>query len=486
MMKCRLVSHNSLVFVQIDNMSIIRSCARRGFSLVEVILANSILILLVTALVGAWLYGQESTVLAGNRVQAAFFAEEGLEAVRNIRDSNFTEVSNGTYGLAISGNEWLLSGSSDTNGIFTREIEISSLDSDRKEIVSTVTWQQNAQRVGSVSVISRLSNWMQVIDLIGDWSNAIVTSTLNLSGNNDGLKIAVSGDYVFLIRSASNPDFIVVDVSNPAAPVQVASLNLAGTLANIAVSGDYAYVTSNDNNAELLIVDISNPITPSLAGTYNAPNTTDGRAVFVSGTTVYMGRSDSGSTDEFLIINASNPASPVLIGSLNLSGNANEISVLGNYAFIASSNNSQELQVVNITNPSTPTLTGSLNLSGNTDALTIAAYGSTVVIGQGSTMYLVNVATPASPSVLGSISAGGTVNDTNLGNSNTYAFVASSNNSAEFQVINITTSSAPSTLESLNLSGNSRLLGIAYDAINDRAYAVSNANTQEFFIFLPQ
>jgi hypothetical protein len=199
-----------------------------------------------------------------------------------------------------------------------------------------------------------------------------------------------------------------------------------------------------------------------------------------------MGRVDNAATNEFLIVNASNPASPVWTGSLNLSGNANEISVLGNYAYVASSNNSQELQVVNITNPSVPTLAGSLNLSSNTDALTITSFGSTVAIGQGSTLYLVNVTTPASPSVLGSINTGGTINDISLGNSNTYAFLASSNNSAEFQVINITTSSLPSTLESLDVSGNSGLLGIAYDAATDRAYGVSTANTQEFFIFLPQ
>lgn len=136
-----------------------------GFSLVEVMLASSLFVLLVTALVGAWLYGQESTMLAGNRARAVMLAEEGLEAARNIRDADFANLTNGTHGLAISGNQWILSGSSDTNGIFTRQIEISPIDADRKEITGTVTWQQNPQRDGSVSATTYLTNWH---DTFGD------------------------------------------------------------------------------------------------------------------------------------------------------------------------------------------------------------------------------------------------------------------------------------------------------------------------------
>src|SRR3989344_2787064 len=83
-----------------------------GFSLVEVILSTSVFVLLVTALVGAYLYGQESTALAGNRARAALLAEEGLEAARNIRDAGFPNLTDGAYGLTTTSNQWNLSGSS--------------------------------------------------------------------------------------------------------------------------------------------------------------------------------------------------------------------------------------------------------------------------------------------------------------------------------------------------------------------------------------
>src|SRR3989338_3981762 len=117
----------------------------KGFSLVEVILSSAVFVLLVTALSCAYLYGQESTALAGNLARASMLTEEGLEAVRNIRDggNGVANLLNGTYGLTTTGNIWNLSGSSDTNGIFTRSVTISNVDSKRKLVTSNVTWQQN-------------------------------------------------------------------------------------------------------------------------------------------------------------------------------------------------------------------------------------------------------------------------------------------------------------------------------------------------------
>lgn len=131
-----------------------------GFSLVEVILASAVFALLVTVLVGAYLYGQESTALAGNRARAVLLAEEGLEAVRNIRDPAFVNLTDGTYGLTTTGDQWDLFGSQDTSDIFTRQVVVSSVDTTRKSVAVNVTWQQNPQRSGIVSLVTYLTNWI--------------------------------------------------------------------------------------------------------------------------------------------------------------------------------------------------------------------------------------------------------------------------------------------------------------------------------------
>ena len=132
---------------------------KRGFSLVEVLLAVSIFGLVVTVLTGGLIYGQQSTAMAGMRARAAILADEGLEAIRNIRDASFSNLTDGTYGLTTTGNQWNLSGVSDVTDIFTRAITISAVDANRKLVTSAVTWQQNLQRAGQIQLVTYLTNW---------------------------------------------------------------------------------------------------------------------------------------------------------------------------------------------------------------------------------------------------------------------------------------------------------------------------------------
>ena len=134
----------------------------RGFSPVEVLLAATLFGFLAVALIGAIVYGQQSTANSGDRARAAFLAEEGIEATRNIRDSAFSNVADGTFGLTQTSNQWAFSGSSDTSGIYTRQLNISSTGADRKNITSTVTWPV-AGGTSQISTSSLLTNWMATI-----------------------------------------------------------------------------------------------------------------------------------------------------------------------------------------------------------------------------------------------------------------------------------------------------------------------------------
>lgn len=459
--------------------------AKRGFSLIEVLLAGSIFVLLVTALVGAYLYGNEAAALAGNRGRAVFIAQEGLEAVRNMRDQSFGNIPDGMYGLSTSSNQWSFAGSQDTVGIFTRQIVISSIDAKRKSVTANVTWQQNAQRSGIVSLPTRLNNWIARVS--GNWASPIQAGSMNISGNNNGRKIQAAGNNVVMILSGGNPNFFVINVSNPASPSTIGSLNLTGTPTNIAVSDTTVSVSNTSNGQELQIIDISTPSAPSVVGVFNAPGNADANGVFANGTMVYFVRQNS-AQNEFFIINATTPSAPYAVGSLNLSGNGNEVFVSGNYALIASSNNSQELQIINISAESSPTIAGSLNLPGAADALTVGLTGTTALMGQGGSFTTVNVSNPGSPTILGSITDLDSVNDIaiNLGNLNTNAYLATSSNAAEFRVVDISNPSAPSVIGSVNASTNENLLGMAYHETLDLAFASSASDSEEFIIFAPQ
>ena len=177
--------------------------SRKGFALVEVILAVAVFALFVGAFFGSLIYGEESTALAGKRSRAVFLAEEGIEAVRNIKDEDFINLSDGTYGLDSSGSQWDFSGSQDTEGIFTRQIEISTVDANTKNIISNVSWQQNQQRSGLVSLNTYLTNWYVTSLPTTEAENLVVDiSGVSISGNNVvGITLENTGESDIAIAS---------------------------------------------------------------------------------------------------------------------------------------------------------------------------------------------------------------------------------------------------------------------------------------------
>ncbi len=150
----------------------------RGFTVIEIIIASSVLALLLTSLVGVFIFINQTLQFSGSKKEAVFLAEEGLEAVRNIRDEDFPNLVDGTHGLAISSNQWAFSGSEDITDGFTRHLEISTIDLNTKEVISVVDWQQRGI-LRTVSLITQLTNWalaagFEADSLIVDATNAYI------------------------------------------------------------------------------------------------------------------------------------------------------------------------------------------------------------------------------------------------------------------------------------------------------------------------
>lgn len=94
----------------------------QGFSIVEVLLAATIFGFLVLALIGALVYGRQSTANAGDRNRANYIAEEGLEATRNIGYASFANLVDTA---TAAGNTAIESGN-DANANSTSAMKISS------------------------------------------------------------------------------------------------------------------------------------------------------------------------------------------------------------------------------------------------------------------------------------------------------------------------------------------------------------------------
>lgn len=165
---------------------------RPGFSLLEALLTLSIFALLISVFAGGLTFGQQSIHTSSSRVQANFLAEEGLEAVRSMRDEDFGLLTSGTHGLDSSSGVWNFSGTSDVTDIFTRTVTVSDIDSETKSAVVNVSWQQSAVRSGTVELNTRLTNWKtynptQADQLTVDISNTSVGG----QGNSEILGVTI-------------------------------------------------------------------------------------------------------------------------------------------------------------------------------------------------------------------------------------------------------------------------------------------------------
>jgi len=139
-----------------------------------------------------------------------------------------------------------------------------------------------------------------------------------------------------------------------------------------------------------------------LIGTIN----TNGNAwdVNVAGDYAYVADEYGG----LAVANVSNPNNPFEVSTLDLPGQALTLDVEANFAYVASA--SGELRVVDISSPSDPTEIGSFDTPDDAWGVTVAeeyAYVATESAG----LYILNVSDPANPSEIGHLDTpGGAVN----------------------------------------------------------------------------
>lgn len=96
----------------------------KGFTLVEAMIAVSLVLVLIVGSLAANSLATNTVVINQMRSQANFLAREGMEAVRAIRAANFTSLHRGDFHPVNTQYGWTLGDGSETIGQFTRAITI--------------------------------------------------------------------------------------------------------------------------------------------------------------------------------------------------------------------------------------------------------------------------------------------------------------------------------------------------------------------------
>lgn len=162
-----------------------------GFSLIEIIIALGLFIIIVTGGILAFASTLNLNRAGLERTQAASLAQEGIEAVRSIRNQSFTKLTPGTHGIGISAGRWVFVGGSDTVGKFSRQIIIAPVSRDAGgTIVSTggitdpdtilatarVKWNFTPGITNQVSASFYFTNWRKS-------TNATATPQISFTQN---------------------------------------------------------------------------------------------------------------------------------------------------------------------------------------------------------------------------------------------------------------------------------------------------------------
>ncbi len=185
---------------------------QQGQSLLEAIIAMAVFVLVVVSIATLVLGSFAALRGGGEQTEAVALAQEGIEAVRSIKDGAWNELKYSQSKVNISGSQWVLSGEGTTEqiGKYTRAISFSDVcrdlnndivncpgvykDVHSRKVSVSVSWQVRDGVENSVQQIAYLTNWQSVDwkeDLLNEFNDGILqnTATSTALGEGDGAVI---------------------------------------------------------------------------------------------------------------------------------------------------------------------------------------------------------------------------------------------------------------------------------------------------------
>ncbi len=208
----------------------------QGQSLLEVILALAIFALLAATLVTMSTGGLSSLNQSSRQIEANALAQEGVEAVRAIRDRAWNELTFTTSTVTTTGGQWVLGteGTTETIGDYTRVISLSDVcrdgggdlvacpgtytDVHSKKVTSEVFWSPRAGVTTSVKQVSYLTNWDTDVWTQTDWVGGVGQDTwldvTKFFSNDGGVDASTTGQLQLMYSAAGQCGPMIWDFGN--------------------------------------------------------------------------------------------------------------------------------------------------------------------------------------------------------------------------------------------------------------------------------
>ncbi len=194
-----------------------------GFSLVELVVALGIFAIVSSGVIFVVINSYRTYYGSGDRQVVVQFAQEGLEAVKSIRDNSWQGIvavaDDNDHGVIKVNGLWQFSGTNNTLGALTRTIVISNVSRDASgNIDAGVTYDPNTKKVivtvsgsgiSNYVLVSFITNWSHRYWEQTDWSGVGTSefwnSALKASSSYSNISTATPGALTLALSAGGTP-----------------------------------------------------------------------------------------------------------------------------------------------------------------------------------------------------------------------------------------------------------------------------------------
>lgn len=163
------------------------------------------------------------------------------------------------------------------------------------------------------------------------------------TGSANPLAVQVTGGTMYV---GTDQSLLVVNISNPASPMQITSMT--GAVSALSISGNYLYEGTADGH--LVAFNISQPAAPLQVSSQTIPS--PAITIRASNNLLFIADDTSG----LLTYNLASPSTPALLSQFQPATAIGDVAIDGNLALLATSD--QGLVIADVTNPSKPAKVG--------------------------------------------------------------------------------------------------------------------------------
>jgi prepilin-type N-terminal cleavage/methylation domain-containing protein len=296
-------------------MSTLRGANQKGQSLIEIIVAMAIFGIISAAMVSMAVGGVNVVEQGAEQMEAQAFAEEGLEAVRSIRDRAWNESIYAQSGVSVSGGDWVFDGeaTTDVTGQFTRTISFADVcrdgsdnvatcpasytDAHTQQVTSRVAWTTGTGSANTVERIGLLTNWdsrdWEQSDWVGGSGQATWSDVTKYASRdaNDYAYIATAGEVTIISGDTTDDSFAISGDSSYDWPFSTAG-NYTYDDEKITVTGAFAQLVGT--GAEVTTGGTLNPDFDTNTANWAYSDWQQGGGIDVTGTRVESGGNPDG------------------------------------------------------------------------------------------------------------------------------------------------------------------------------------------------